>query len=142
MNELRLLFVAMLCLGAACTSGFHIPDGDAAAGRIVFEKMQCYQCHQVAGETFPPPAADPPLPFVLGVGPRKSREYLAESILAPSHRFAKPPPGITFGEPSTVEPREYEGIREGELSRMGDYSETLTLRQWIDLTAYLESIPR
>lgn len=142
MNELRSLFLATLFLGAACSSGFHLPDGDADAGRVVFEKMQCYHCHQVAGETFHPPVSDPPLPFVLGVGPRKSREYLAESILAPSHRFAQPPPGVTFGEPSSAEPREYEGVREGDLSRMGDYSETLTLRQWIDLTAYLESIPQ
>ena len=54
---------------------------------------------------------------------QKSREQLAEAILAPSHV-----------------------IREGvadvdlpELSRMGDYTEALTVRQLIDVVTYVKS---
>ena len=32
---------------------FTMPKGDAAKGRAVFERFECYYCHQVRGENFP-----------------------------------------------------------------------------------------
>lgn len=106
------------------TSGFHFPEGDAAAGKKVFHAMKCYVCHAVPGGDFPAPHARPPVDVPLGsLQSGQSRERLAESILAPSHRIA---PGVL--------------LEDKGLSRMGDFSESMSVRQLIDLTAYLESL--
>ncbi len=49
---------------------------------------------------------------------------LAESIIAPSHRISA----------------EVQLASEGNLSPMGDFTETMTVRQLIDLVAYLKSL--
>ena len=72
----------------------------------------------------------------------KSREYLAESIIAPSHRFAKPRAVYSGDPPLVLEEREYENIKEGELSRMGNFSESLTVREWLDIVEYLEKMQK
>ena len=116
----------------ACGGGLYLPEGDAGAGRQAFEALACYQCHNVFAEDFPAPEADPPVPVVLGPPMnRKSRQYLAESIIAPSHRFARPRPEIFAYEPPMVRQREYENIKEGEVSRMGDFNDTLMVGEWI-----------
>ncbi len=132
-----LLYASLL----GCTGPF-LPEGDAEAGRIAFQDLGCVACHRVRGEGFPEPVADPPVPFVLGTGPSKSRRYLAESIIAPSHRFARPLARSVGDPPMLVEQPEYENIREGAHSRMGDYSDTMSVRQWLDLIAFLESVQR
>ncbi|HEY7726841.1 MAG TPA: c-type cytochrome, partial [Candidatus Eisenbacteria bacterium] len=65
---------------------FTVPAGDAAAGKRVFEKMQCYSCHTVRGHRFGDPAQNPG-----GIGPdltaaygQLPAEYLAESIVSSS----------------------------------------------------------
>jgi hypothetical protein len=103
------------------------PDGDPSAGRLAVDEMRCYVCHAVADGSFPEPHASPPVPIALGSNlARMSRGSLVEAIIAPSHRI---PEGL-------------EGVRGGELSRMGDYSEAMTVRQLIDIVAYLEALGR
>ena len=106
-------------------AGFVFPEGDAAKGREVFVAMSCYSCHEVPGETFPAPVAQPPVPVPLTTAvTERTREQIAESILAPSHT-------IREGAEDAETP---------ELSRMGDYTESLTVRQLIDLVTYLQSL--
>jgi hypothetical protein len=106
-------------------AGFFFPEGDAAAGREVFVSMGCYSCHEVPGETFPAPVARPPVPVPLdSTVTQKTREQLAESILAPSH-------AIRLGA---------EDVDAPELSRMGDYTEALTVADLIGLVTYLKSL--
>ena len=120
---------AALCL--ACTpdrkssAGFYMPNGDPAKGQTVFVAMQCHACHSVAGVALPPPVAEPAVPVVLGgevPRPRTDGELTA-SIIAPSHRIR------------------YRGdtVKSGQLSRMGDFSEAMTVRDLIDLVAFLQS---
>lgn len=136
MRKIPTLLLLVPLLG--CTS-YDLPEGDAAAGRVAFEEMQCYTCHLVEGEDFPEPTAEPPVSVVLGSSEnQKSREYLAESIIAPSHRFARPPAEMIASEPPLYVQDEYENIKEDSQSRMGDYSEAMTVRQWLDIVAYLE----
>ncbi|HSR68343.1 MAG TPA: hypothetical protein VLU25_10405 [Acidobacteriota bacterium] len=121
-----------------------MPQGDPEAGREAFQRQGCNYCHQVAGEDFQP-SIQPPVPFKLA-DPRapKSRQYLAESIISPSHRFARPPHiPIVTDPPVMTERPEYKNIRreDGE-SRMLDYSEVLLVREWLDLTDYLEEQQR
>ena len=137
-------FASRICLVVFFLAGcqqIHIPEGDVEAGRDAFLELDCHACHRVRGEDFPAPVASPPLPFVLGArGEGKSRAYLAESIIAPSHRFARPPRQYVATEPPMlISEAEYENVREGDKSRMWDYRETMTVRQMLDLVAFLES---
>ncbi len=134
MRWLHVVSVAALVLGAtACarthksSAGFHLPDGDVQRGRQVFVDLKCHACHRVDGLSLPAPVADPPVPVVLGglVHQVRTDGELAAAIVDPSHRTA---PGYRLAE-----------VRAGGLSRMGDYSEQMTVRELIDLVAFLQS---
>jgi L-cysteine S-thiosulfotransferase len=109
------------------STGFHMPDGDAQRGRQLFVDLKCGSCHRVNGVNLPAPVADPPVPLVLGgvVTQVRTDGELAASIIDPSHHLAS---GYRLAE-----------VRTGGLSRMGDYSEQITLRELIDLVAFLQS---
>jgi sulfur-oxidizing protein SoxX len=123
---------SVLLTGCAAPTGggrVSLPMGDSEAGKVAFGDLMCYTCHQVAGPAaaFPAPTASPPVPVELGaeaVSP--TRDQWVMSIIDPSHEIA---PGY----------RE-ELVAEGKLSRMGDYSHLLTVRQLADLVAFLESL--
>jgi mono/diheme cytochrome c family protein len=111
--------------GGQVEERIYLPPGDVAAGKMAVQAMQCFVCHQIAGGGFPPPHAQPPVPVTLGATQAHlSRARLAESIITPSHRVAPGMPGITSGG----------------TSRMGDYSEVMTVRQLVDIVAYLQSL--
>ena len=113
--------------GPKSSAGFRLPDGDPARGRQVVLDMKCYVCHRVVGGDFPGPSAQPPVPVVLGgdVPYTKTDGELVTSIINPSHRIA--PAART------------EQVRSGQGSRMPDYGELMTVRQMVDLVAFLHS---
>lgn len=113
--------------GPKSSAGFRLPDGDPAKGRQVVADMKCYQCHRVAGGGLPVPTADPPVPVVLGgeVPYAKTDGELVTSIINPSHTIT---PALRT-----------EQVKSGDLSRMPDFSELMTVRQMIDLVAFLQS---
>src|SRR5690349_12589079 len=39
---------------------FRLPGGDAARGRAVFGRLECFRCHRIAGESYPRPSAPGP----------------------------------------------------------------------------------
>ncbi|HSR51896.1 MAG TPA: hypothetical protein VLV83_13790 [Acidobacteriota bacterium] len=137
---LALLAIGMVVLMAGCQEPVFLPEGDGQAGREVFVRQGCNYCHEVAGEDFEP-SIEPPVPFRLA-DPRspKSRQYLAESIIAPSHRFAKPPHVPIVTDPPVMADRpEYKGIRrEDGKSRMINFTEVLLVQEWLDLVTYLD----
>jgi mono/diheme cytochrome c family protein len=114
-------------VGEKSAHGFRLPDGDPAHGRQVFLDLKCNACHEVAGEDLPGPVADPPLGFELGgvVTSVKTDGELVTAIVDPSHRLvaASPP----------------DRVASGGLSRMGDFSEAMTVRDLIDVVAYLHT---
>jgi mono/diheme cytochrome c family protein len=101
------------------------PNGDAAAGRTAFVEMQCNACHDVAGDSLPPPTVTPAVrlggKMLLPPSPTQTKA----DILLPSSHFAE-------GYPR-------EQIMAGDASRMPDYSKRLTDAQVTDLVAYLQS---
>lgn len=108
---------------------FSLPAGRAAAGEQVFVKMECYSCHTVAGKRFGKPGSNPG-----GIGPdltteytKLPREYLAESIVN-FDRFA------AHGQLK----RSY--LADDGTSRMGDYTDVLSVRELIDLVEFLKTI--
>jgi hypothetical protein len=105
---------------------FSFPSGDPQSGRAVFAKLECYQCHAVAGESFPQTssAERPSGPELTGMGGRHPTEYLAESILNPQAVVVLGP-----GYTDTA-----------GLSIMPDYRHSVTVDELIDLVAYLKSL--
>ncbi len=122
---LLLLAALAACGGRHSPAGFRLPEtGDIARGRSAFEQLRCYDCHTVDGATLPAPTAANPIPLGGAVAEFRTDGYLVTSIIHPSHRLANQP-----REQTTVE---------GE-SRMPDYAQEMTVRQLIDLTAFLQS---
>jgi len=109
--------------------GFRLPDGDPEQGRVAFTEMKCHTCHTVKGHAeLPAPVAEPPLPVALGgrVTYPPSDGELVTSIVNPSHKI------------SSRYARDL--YRSGTLSRMADFTETMTVRQLIDLVAFLHTV--
>ena len=105
---------------------FAWPDGDAQKGKEVFAKLECYQCHPVAGAGFPDVTPDPTRrgPPLAGMGGMHPAEYFAESILNPN--------AIIISAPGFTGP--------DGLSIMPDFRDSLTLAETIDLVAYIRSL--
>ena len=97
------------------------PPGDAARGRTVFVKLQCFTCHTVPGADVPAPSQ--PGPDLTEVG-RRHPGYLVESILNPNAMIVDGP-GYTDAR---------------GLSIMPEYRNELTVGELIDLVAYLKSL--
>jgi hypothetical protein len=106
-----------------------LPVGDVQSGRKAFVDLKCTACHAVPSESqFPAPvSANPGPPIDARVGGRDV-SYLATAIVSPSHELSA---GLD------------EAVRAqlaGVLSPMGDFSHTMTVRQLVDLQAYLRSV--
>jgi cytochrome c551/c552 len=106
-------------------AGLRLPAGDAAAGKAVFEKTRCYTCHEVAGHAFPAPSLGPAAVRLTQEQAKKNAEELAQSIISPSHTVSGSAGSVAEG---------------GELSKMGDLSQALTIRDVADLVAFLQSV--
>jgi mono/diheme cytochrome c family protein len=105
---------------------FLVPPGDAARGREVFVELECFACHEVKGEEFPKASKTPQGagPALTSMGSHHPAEYFAESIINPN-RVIVLGPGYTGAD---------------SLSKMPDYSDSMSLRQLVDLVAYLKSL--
>jgi putative copper export protein/mono/diheme cytochrome c family protein len=101
---------------------FAPPPGDARRGREVFQRLQCYACHPVAGEGFPVPTSAGP--DLTGMGDHHPAGYLAESVLNPNAVIVEGP-GYTGPD---------------KRSTMPDYRDSLSVAEFVDLVAYLKSL--
>jgi hypothetical protein len=101
-----------------------LPRGDAERGREAFVELKCFSCHAVPGDvSMPGPVAMKPAP-ALGVKQSNYKTgFITESVIFPAHDVA---PGGK--DPAT------------SASRMGDFSDIMTVRQLTDLVAYLKSL--
>jgi mono/diheme cytochrome c family protein len=105
---------------------FLVPTGSAAEGRKVFVSMECFACHEVKGEQFPQSSRTPrgKGPDLTGMGRHHPAEYFAESILNPNR--------VIVDGTGHVGP--------DGLSTMPSYADTMTLKQLVDVVAYLKSL--
>ena len=110
---------------------FTLPPGDAGEGKKLFVDLECYKCHEVAGESFPIVGKDD-----KGIGPELSQmadthppEFFAESIVNPN---------------AVIDPQDKEmGFLGADgKSKMPTYSDVLTVKQLADLATYLHSLNR
>ena len=129
--KLKMLFwlaplVLVSCApGPKSGRGFSLPDGEAEAGRVVFTQLGCVGCHTVEGTELTEVAGA--IHVRLGGKVLRVRTYgeLVTAVINPSHDIAK-------GYPAEAVSREGESL-------MADYSETMTVRQLIDVVAFLQS---
>jgi len=105
---------------------FTLPEGNPKAGREAFVILQCHTCHTITGEQFPPvkPSERAMAPDLTGVGALHPAPYIAESILNPS--------AVVTDGPGYADANGY--------SNMPSYLEALSVRQLVDLVAYLQSL--
>jgi mono/diheme cytochrome c family protein len=104
---------------------FTWPKGDPAKGREVFQKLECFGCHEVRGERFPAPTDRGRIgPELSVMGRLHPPEYFAEAIINPS---------------VVVEPNRGYAAADGS-SKMPAYGESLTVQETIDLVAYLRQL--
>ena len=123
---------ALTCL-AACdrdTQGhgdIHLPEGDAARGKMLFVSLGCVSCHSVIGAELPEPAETGPVRVLLGshTGLKMSYGQLVTSIVNPSHRLSP-------------RHRKDRVSKDGE-SLMTFYNDVLTVTQLTDLVAFLQA---
>jgi len=99
-----------------------LPPGNAARGREVFARLECFTCHAVSGERFRRPSK--PGPSLTGVGGHHPVGYLLESILNPNAVIVEAP-GYTGPDGR---------------STMPDYRDSLSTGDLVDLVAYLKSL--
>jgi Cu/Ag efflux protein CusF len=100
---------------------FTLPKGDPVNGRAVFVKYECYNCHEVRGEDFPEPFEES-APELSQMAPSHPIEFFAESII----------------NPNAVVPKTYQ--RPNGTSPMRDFTKQMTLRELIDVSAYIASL--
>jgi mono/diheme cytochrome c family protein len=43
-----------------------LPEGDPQAGKVAFQDLRCWACHEIYGGDMPKPVAQPPMPVYLG----------------------------------------------------------------------------
>ena len=100
-----------------------VPVGDPGPGRVAFAFLRCNTCHQVEGEeVMAPPIADMPGPAIGAKQAAYDVGKLITAVVAPSH---------------DIEPG---GASEGGMSRMGDFTDVMTVRQMLDIVAYIQSL--
>ena len=133
LRGLVILMFAAVCVACAYDSSFGFPseEGDIAAGRQAFIDHQCHRCHSVAGVTLPPLAGAPAPMLELGGPTSIVRTYggLMTSILNPNHQISE---------------RYREQLLRDAVVPLDSpmpmpHIDTMTVRQLIDLVAFLDS---
>lgn len=108
-----------------------LPRGRADAGRLAFVELKCVVCHRVDGDPdLPSPVSASPGPDLGARQAARGPDYLATSIVTPSHEISIDPNDEILHDVT------------GLMSPMGDFSQTMTVRQLVNLLAYLESLGR
>jgi hypothetical protein len=134
-GSLALVAAALPALLVGCASaslfGFPVSQGDIAAGRQAFLDHRCHQCHSIADERLPPLAgADRPI-LELGGPTTMVRSYadLTTSIINPNHAISERYRDqlLLNTEIPLESPMPMPNI------------DTMTVRQLIDIVAFLDS---
>ena len=102
---------------------FRVPAGNIAQGRKAFAKFDCFSCHEVRGEDFRKPEGEAVGPELSQMGPMHPLEYFAESTMNPN---------------AEISPKRYRGA-DGN-SKMPSFNEDMTVKELIDISAYLASL--
>lgn len=127
------LVLTLLVTGCGYYSsfGFPVEAGNVVAGNQVFVDFQCHRCHTVAGVPLPAiaPALSPRLELGGPTSQIKAYSELVTSVINPDHRISERYRGSLPGS----------GAGAGSTPMPMTHIETMTVRQLIDLVAFLDS---
>lgn len=112
--------------GMIPSNGFFLSQGSSKAGQMAFSRLKCDSCHWVQnGFDFKAPVTDKAGPVLGSKQAAYSPGWIANSIVSPSHTIALNSNGESEGS---------------ELSRMGDFKDSMTVRELMDIVSYLRSL--
>jgi hypothetical protein len=126
--------VAIAFLLTACNGhnkpvrGFVLPPGNVEAGKQVFIKYGCFQCHTLPSVTFPEREPNPPITLEIGGKVYRVRDYgeLLDAVVSPNH-IISPKYRMMLDKDK----------RRNAQSPMPNYNKKLTVAELIDLVAFL-----
>ncbi len=112
--------------GMMPADGFFLSEGNPEAGQKAFVRLRCNACHWVQNEpNLTSPVAEKLGPMLGWKQADYSPGWIANSFVSPSHTIAFNSDGEADG---------------GELSRMGDFKDTMTVREMMDIVSYIKSL--
>ena len=126
-----LMVFVLLCgtlLISSCNKqarGFALPEGDIEKGKVTYKRLACNECHSVQNIEWKGGKDNLKIPLGGEVTSLKSYGSLVTSVINPSHKV----PWFYDQETST----------EGDLSKMKNYNEVMTVQELIDLVTFLQS---
>jgi len=111
--------------------GFVLPPGNAEAGKQVFIKYGCFQCHTMPWVTFPEREPNPPITLEIGGNVSQVRDYgeLLNAVVSPKHIISQKYRMML----DPLDPME----RHNPKSLMPNFNEKLTVAELIDLVTFL-----
>ena len=116
-------FLASSCNEQA--SGFALPEGDIANGKIMFEQLSCIECHSISDIEWRGGIDSLHIPLGGDISIQKSYGDLVTSVINPSHKIAR-----RYKASATTE--------DGQ-SKMAYYNEVMTVQELIDIVTFLQS---
>ena len=126
-----LMVFVLLCgtlLISSCNKqarGFALPEGDIEKGKVTYKRLAGNECHSVQYIEWKGGKDNLKIPLGGEVTSLKSYGSLVTSVINPSHKV----PWFYDQETST----------EGDLSKMKNYNEVMTVQELIDLVTFLQS---
>ena len=122
------LFLGSQVFFSACNSearGFALPEGDAQAGRISFQALECNQCHSIGNIPWDGDSKEEEIKLGGEFNTITTYGQLVTSIINPSHRIA----------PRYLKERAMDSTGQ---STMTVYNEVMTVQQLVDIVTYLK----
>ena len=126
-----LMVFVLLCgslLISSCnrqSRGFALPEGDIEKGKVTYKRLACSECHSISNIEWKGGKDNLKIPLGGEVTSLKSYGGLVTSVINPSHKV----PSFYDQKTST----------EGDLSKMKNYNEVMTVQELIDLVTFLQS---
>ena len=122
------LFVLLVAIWSGCNSeskGFALPAGDAEAGKVAFEELNCNACHSIGDIEWAGEGEDLKLP--LGGRTTRVRTYgeLVTSVINPSHKISQSFAGKLVDSTGH--------------SKMKVYNDIMTVQELVDIVTFLQS---
>ena len=127
--------VSLGLIGTACTTystfGFPVEEGSIENGRLAFIAHGCHRCHSVAGVDLPEfvGASSPLIELGGETSTIKAYSELVTSIINPNHRISE----------RYREQLQQRTLGPLETQMPSAHIETMTVRQLIDIVAFLDS---
>ena len=105
--------------------GFALPEGEIEKGKVTYKRLACNECHSISNIEWK--GGKDNLKIQLGgdVSTQKSYGYLVTSVINPSHKVAP-----RYREKTSTE---------GDLSKMKNYNDIMTVQELIDIVTFLQS---